>query len=229
MKCRNFIILFLCFCLLLGTASKYRFQKDLKEMIEEGKPIEVNCHFCNTSYTFSIEELKEIFSVKEDVKEVQKNLPKKTKKEINKQKPFGDKLKIFFQECKRTASVIVSKIDTFVQKIKDKRSQRKQKDKVADTAALVQQNQKKMAKQIIALRNGNNISQTQLQPQELYATMKSQHNQITIHQSGRSAVGILALSRGMKADTRDPLTPMAGRTVSNNQMLRAMQQNQDRA
>ena len=34
--------------------------KDLNEMIQEGKPIEVNCHFCNKKYEFSIEELKEI-------------------------------------------------------------------------------------------------------------------------------------------------------------------------
>ena len=35
-------------------------KKDLNEMIAEGKPTEVKCHFCNTAYTFSIEELKEI-------------------------------------------------------------------------------------------------------------------------------------------------------------------------
>lgn len=34
--------------------------KELNEMIQEGKTIEVNCHFCNKNYTFSIEELKEI-------------------------------------------------------------------------------------------------------------------------------------------------------------------------
>lgn len=33
-------------------------KKDLQEMIDEGKPIEVNCHFCNTNYEFSVEELK---------------------------------------------------------------------------------------------------------------------------------------------------------------------------
>ena len=33
---------------------------EIKEMIDEGKEIEMNCHFCNTSYTFSVEELKEI-------------------------------------------------------------------------------------------------------------------------------------------------------------------------
>lgn len=35
-------------------------KKDLQEMIDDGKPIEVNCHFCNTNYTFSVDELKEI-------------------------------------------------------------------------------------------------------------------------------------------------------------------------
>lgn len=35
-------------------------KKDLREMIEEGRPIEVNCHFCNTNYEFSTEEMKEL-------------------------------------------------------------------------------------------------------------------------------------------------------------------------
>lgn len=34
--------------------------KELRAMIDENKPIEVNCHFCNKNYTFNIEELKEI-------------------------------------------------------------------------------------------------------------------------------------------------------------------------
>ena len=33
-------------------------KKDIEEMIADNKDIEVNCHFCNTSYTFSVEELK---------------------------------------------------------------------------------------------------------------------------------------------------------------------------
>ncbi len=33
-------------------------EKDMKEMIADGKDIEVNCHFCNTAYHFSVEELK---------------------------------------------------------------------------------------------------------------------------------------------------------------------------
>ena len=32
----------------------------IQEMIDEGKPIEMHCHFCNTSYQFTVEELKEI-------------------------------------------------------------------------------------------------------------------------------------------------------------------------
>ena len=35
-------------------------RKELNEMIQEGKKVELNCHFCNTNYTFSVEELKEI-------------------------------------------------------------------------------------------------------------------------------------------------------------------------
>ena len=35
-------------------------RKELNEMIQEGKDIEMNCHFCNTNYTFTVEEMKEI-------------------------------------------------------------------------------------------------------------------------------------------------------------------------
>lgn len=35
-------------------------KKDLQEMIAEGKPIEVNCHFCNSYYTFTVEEMEEM-------------------------------------------------------------------------------------------------------------------------------------------------------------------------
>ncbi len=38
-------------------------EKDIKEMIDEGKEIEVNCHFCNKNYTYSIEELKELLKL----------------------------------------------------------------------------------------------------------------------------------------------------------------------
>lgn len=35
-------------------------KQEIDEMIQEGKPIEVNCHFCNKNYTFDVEELKNI-------------------------------------------------------------------------------------------------------------------------------------------------------------------------
>jgi len=35
-------------------------RKDIQEMIDDGKEIEMHCHFCNTSYTFTVEELKGI-------------------------------------------------------------------------------------------------------------------------------------------------------------------------
>lgn len=35
-------------------------KKEIKQMIADGKPVELNCHFCNTNYVFTIEELKEI-------------------------------------------------------------------------------------------------------------------------------------------------------------------------
>ena len=36
-------------------------RKDIQEMINDGKEIEVKCHFCNTAYTFSVDELKQIY------------------------------------------------------------------------------------------------------------------------------------------------------------------------
>lgn len=35
-------------------------KKELQDMIDEGREIEVNCHFCNRNYSFAIEELKEM-------------------------------------------------------------------------------------------------------------------------------------------------------------------------
>jgi len=35
-------------------------KKELEELIAEGKDIEMNCHFCNENYNFSVEELKDI-------------------------------------------------------------------------------------------------------------------------------------------------------------------------
>ena len=39
-------------------------RKDLEEMIADNKDIEVNCHFCNTNYTFTVDELKAILKRK---------------------------------------------------------------------------------------------------------------------------------------------------------------------
>lgn len=36
-------------------------RKELQEMIEEGEPIEVNCHFCSRNYEFTAEDLKELY------------------------------------------------------------------------------------------------------------------------------------------------------------------------
>lgn len=35
-------------------------EKDIQEMIDEGETIEVNCHFCNKKYQFTVDELKEL-------------------------------------------------------------------------------------------------------------------------------------------------------------------------
>lgn len=36
-------------------------KKEIRDMIDEGQEVEVNCHFCNTHYRFSVEELKGIY------------------------------------------------------------------------------------------------------------------------------------------------------------------------
>lgn len=36
-------------------------KKELQEMINDGEPIEMNCHFCNTNYVFTVDELKELY------------------------------------------------------------------------------------------------------------------------------------------------------------------------
>lgn len=35
-------------------------KEEIKDMIRDGKPVELNCHFCNSHYTFTVEELKDI-------------------------------------------------------------------------------------------------------------------------------------------------------------------------
>lgn len=36
-------------------------RKEIQEMIDDGKSIEVNCHFCNKNYEFTVDELKELY------------------------------------------------------------------------------------------------------------------------------------------------------------------------
>lgn len=36
-------------------------RQEIKDMIEEGQEIEVNCHFCNTRYKFAVDELKQLY------------------------------------------------------------------------------------------------------------------------------------------------------------------------
>ena len=36
-------------------------KKELQAMIDDGKEIEVNCHFCNSHYNFSVDELKDLY------------------------------------------------------------------------------------------------------------------------------------------------------------------------
>ena len=35
-------------------------KKELDSMIEDGEPVSINCHFCNTNYLFDVEELKRL-------------------------------------------------------------------------------------------------------------------------------------------------------------------------
>ncbi|MBQ7534125.1 MAG: Hsp33 family molecular chaperone HslO [Stomatobaculum sp.] len=35
-------------------------EKELRSMIDEGKPVEMNCHFCGKNYTFSVEEMEKL-------------------------------------------------------------------------------------------------------------------------------------------------------------------------
>lgn len=36
-------------------------REELKDLIDEGKDVELNCHFCNTDYTFRVEELRKLY------------------------------------------------------------------------------------------------------------------------------------------------------------------------
>ncbi len=44
----------------VGRAIATLSKADLDDMIEDNEPIEVKCHFCNSAYNFSVEELKEL-------------------------------------------------------------------------------------------------------------------------------------------------------------------------
>ena len=35
-------------------------KKELQEMIDEGENIEMKCHFCNTAYVFSVDDMKKL-------------------------------------------------------------------------------------------------------------------------------------------------------------------------
>ena len=35
-------------------------RKEIQEMIDDGEDIEVKCHFCNTAYRYTVDELKNI-------------------------------------------------------------------------------------------------------------------------------------------------------------------------
>lgn len=37
-------------------------KKELQSLIDEGKDVELNCHFCNSNYTFRVEEMKKILA-----------------------------------------------------------------------------------------------------------------------------------------------------------------------
>lgn len=41
-------------------------RKELQSMIDDGKEIEVNCHFCNQNYVFSVEDLKELYHLAQE-------------------------------------------------------------------------------------------------------------------------------------------------------------------
>ena len=35
-------------------------KQEMRNIVADGKPIDVNCHFCNTSYHFELDELQDI-------------------------------------------------------------------------------------------------------------------------------------------------------------------------
>ena len=43
-------------------------KKDLRELIDEGKEVELHCHFCNKRYVFSVEEIEKLMRAQNDIK-----------------------------------------------------------------------------------------------------------------------------------------------------------------
>lgn len=43
-------------------------KKDLRELIDEGKEVELHCHFCNKRYAFSVEEIEKLMRAQNDIK-----------------------------------------------------------------------------------------------------------------------------------------------------------------
>jgi molecular chaperone Hsp33 len=37
-------------------------KEELKSMIDEGKPVELKCNYCESTYTFDLDELNELLS-----------------------------------------------------------------------------------------------------------------------------------------------------------------------
>ena len=44
-------------------------EKELRDMVEEGKEVEVNCSFCSRHYSFSVEELEVLYPTKQSLAE----------------------------------------------------------------------------------------------------------------------------------------------------------------
>ena len=59
-------------------------KKELQDMIDEGKEIEVNCHFCNRNYAFLVE-LKEML-----------NKAARLRRRSHRKKDYQRKLTVFF-------------------------------------------------------------------------------------------------------------------------------------
>ena len=43
-----------------GLIAQVTNEEEIREMIDDGEEIEVKCHFCDSAYHFTVEELKEL-------------------------------------------------------------------------------------------------------------------------------------------------------------------------